>query len=62
MYVENNCPIHAIYANAIRVRDEAELLLPPGLFMWMTRYPYVDVDTEKTVYEVKLFSMDSITK
>lgn len=56
MYVENHCPIHAIYANAIHARDEAELLLPPGLFMRMTGYPYEDAG--KKIYEVQLFSMN----
>lgn len=36
MYVDNRTPIHAIYANLIRKRDEEELLLPPGLFLeWL---------------------------
>lgn len=59
MYVENLHPIHAIYANVIRGRDEAELLLPPGLFIRMAGYPYKDEETGKTIYETQLFSMNS---
>lgn len=60
IYVEDFCPIHAIYANVIRGRDEAELLLPPGLFMRMAGYPYKDEGTGKTIYETQLFSMNSL--
>lgn len=57
MYVDNLAPVHAIYANAVRYRDEEELLLPPGLYLQLTGYPYIDDETGKTIIEVHLFSM-----
>lgn len=57
MYVDDIAPIHAIYANLIRTRNEEELLLPPGLFVKMAGYPYTDEETGKIIIEVRLFSM-----
>lgn len=55
IYVNNSNPIHAIYADIINERDEAELLLPPDLCMKMINYPYQDENTGKIIYEVELF-------
>ena len=57
MYVDNQTPIHAIFANLIRRRAEEELLLPPGLYMRMIDYPYFDEETSKTIFEVHTFSL-----
>lgn len=57
IYVDDETPIHAIFANAIRVRSEEELLLPPKMYMRMVKYPYVDEATGKIVYEVRLINM-----
>lgn len=59
IYVNNTNPIHAIYADLIRRRDEAELLLQPELFMRMAKAPYLDKETDKQIYEVHLFSLQS---
>lgn len=57
IYVDDYAPIHAIFANAIRVSSEEELLLPPKMYMRMVKYPYVDEVTGKIVYEVRLINM-----
>ena len=57
MYVDDQTPIHAIFANLIRRRAEEELLLQPGLYMRMIDYPYLDEETGKTIIEVHTFSM-----
>ncbi len=55
IYVDHEItPIHAIYANAIAKRDEAELLLPPNLYIYMVNYPFNDKGTGKTIYEVTI--------
>lgn len=58
IYVENRVPIHAIYANVIRYRDENELLLQPDLSIRMAGYPYKDAESGKEIYEVKVFNMN----
>ena len=48
--------LHDIYANLIRKRGEAELVLPPEMLLKMIRAPYIDEDSGKTVYEVQLIN------
>lgn len=54
IYLPKDLP--AVYVNAIVRRDEAELLLPPELFLRLIAEPYLD-PSGKMIYEVELLDM-----
>lgn len=54
IYIPKDVP--AVYVNAIVRRDEAELLLPPEMFLRLVADPYLD-SSGKRIYEVELLDM-----
>ena len=54
IYVDKNSI--GIYVNVIANRSEEELLLFSNGYLALTKYPYVDVDSGKTVFECKLIN------
>lgn len=54
IYLPKDIP--AVYVNAIIRRDEAELLLPPEMFLRLIAEPYLD-PSGKMIYEVELLDM-----
>lgn len=47
-----------IYVNAVTSRGEEEILLAPGYFLGLIKYPYFDEGTKKTIYECQLFRFE----
>ena len=56
LYVNNEYPIHSIYANLIAQRNELEVLLPPDLQLILISQPYQDEQTDKIICDVALFN------
>lgn len=46
-----------VYVNVVDKRNEEEILLFPNYFLGLIDYPYTDEDTEKVIYECKLFEL-----
>lgn len=45
-----------IYVNCIASRNEAEILLPPNMYLGLVEYPYKDKESDKIIYECELFN------
>lgn len=56
LYVNTVSPIHSVYANLVRKRNEMELVLQPGLKLRVIDKPYYDRDTEKIVCDTLLMN------
>lgn len=54
IYMPKDIP--AVYVNAIKRRDEAELLLPPEMLLRLIANPYLD-PSGKMIYEIELLDM-----
>lgn len=56
LYVDTVRPIHSVYANLVRERDEMELLLQPELKLRVISQPYLDNDAKKIVCDTFLMN------
>lgn len=56
LYVDTVRPIHSVYANLVRERNEMELLLQPELKLRIIGQPYYDDDTEKIMCDALLMN------
>jgi hypothetical protein len=56
MYVESGTA--GIYVNSVTKRSEQEMLLCPGRYLGLVKYPYQDAEINKIVYECKLINMN----